>query len=90
MSDKSWKDQKITPTGTADWYVKWVASFFILLAIACRAADVSHTVDLTLSTIGIAGWLYVGMVWRDRALIMVNSVALVMLVAGLLAKFFGV
>jgi hypothetical protein len=88
MND-SWKSKKVTPTGTIDWYIKWMASACILLAIAFRAADVSHLIDLVLSSIGVAGWLYVGMIWKDRALIVVNGVALVMLIAGLLGKFFG-
>lgn len=83
-SRRIWK--KVTPTGTLDWYVKWASSIVILIAIAFRASELSHMADLILSTIGVSGWLYVAMVWKDRALIMVNGVALVMLSTGLLSK----
>jgi fatty-acid desaturase len=83
-SRRIWK--KVTPTGTLDWYVKWAASIVLLVAVAMRASEFSYMADLVLSTIGISGWLYVALVWKDRALIMVNGVALFMLVTGLLTK----
>lgn len=86
-SRRIWK--KVTPTGTPDWYVKWISSFILLLAVAMRASEFSYMADLVLSTIGIAGWLYVALAWKDRALIMVNGVALFMLVTGLLTKLGG-
>ena len=83
-SRRIWK--KVTPTGTLDWYVKWAASIVLLMAVAMRASEFSYMADLVLSTIGISGWLYVALIWKDRALIMVNGVALFMLVTGLLTK----
>ncbi|SVD47677.1 uncharacterized protein METZ01_LOCUS400531 [marine metagenome] len=35
--------------------------------------------DLSLSIIGLAGWLFVAIVWNDRALIALNSFGLVLL-----------
>ena len=31
--------KKITPKGDLSWYVKWVASFFILTAVMCRSVE---------------------------------------------------
>ena len=39
-------------------------------------------------TIGIIGWVYVSIVWNDRALIVVNSVALSIFLNGILATLF--
>ena len=73
-----------TPKYTADWYIKWVASVFILISIAFRAADGYHMLDLIFGTIGVIGWTIVSIMWRDRALIILNAVSLMMLVIGLL------
>ena len=39
--------------------------------------------DVIFSTIGTAGWLYVGFAWHDRALIVLNTILLAMLSTGL-------
>jgi len=77
--------RKVTPTYTLDWYVKWIASIIIIAAVICRSVpEISRTYDLVLSTMGTAGWLYVGLVWHDRAIILVNSIILFVLLGGLL------
>jgi hypothetical protein len=43
--------------------------------------------DLTLSIVGVAGWLFVGMLWKDRALIILNAVGLVFLFRNLLIEY---
>jgi hypothetical protein len=76
---------KVTPTYTLDWYVKWIASFFVLAAVLCRSLEeVPKIYDLYLSVIGTAGWLYVGILWHDRAIILLNSVIFFVLLLGLL------
>ena len=76
--------EAITPKYTLDWYVKWVASVFILISIAFRAADGYQIWDLAFGTVGVIGWTWVSIMWRDRALIILNSVSLFMLIVGLL------
>ena len=72
-----------TPKYTLDWYVKWVASGFVLTAMSLRGIDNWVTYDLILSTIGIVLWLVVSIIWRDRALILVNGVGLIFLLRNL-------
>jgi hypothetical protein len=69
---------------TVDWYIKWVASVLILISIAFRAADGYAVWDLAFGTGGVVGWLTVSIMWKDRALILLNGVSLFMLVVGLL------
>ena len=69
-----------------DWYIKWIASIFILISIAFRAADGYAIWDLAFGTIGVLGWLIVSILWRDRALILLNGVSLMMLFVGLLNR----
>ena len=49
-----------------------------------RAEGLFPLADLILSFTGCLGWLWVGLLWRDRALIILNSVAVVILASGLL------
>ena len=79
--------KKITPYKDRSWYIKWCASFILLGAIAIRSAGICYELDIILSCIGTAMWGYVGFVWHDRALIVVNSVACVMLIVALLKIF---
>jgi hypothetical protein len=67
------------------WYVKWFATLTVLVAVICRSVpEIDRFWDILFSLIGTAGWLYVGLQWKDRALIMLNAAILVMLTSGLL------
>jgi hypothetical protein len=41
-------------------------------------------IDLWFSVIGTAGWFVVGMLWKDRALIMLNAVLVFILAQGII------
>ena len=74
-----------TPKQDASWYVKWFASACILIAVLARSAGVEyHMIDVWFSVIGTAGWFVVGMLWKDRALIMLNAVLVVILAQGII------
>ena len=73
-----------TPKYTADWYIKWVASVFVLSAMSIRGIDGLQQTDLILSIIGITLWLVVSFLWRDRALIILNGTGLVFLIKNLI------
>ena len=68
-----------TPKYTADWYIKWIASAFVLAAMSIRGIPEYQLYDLYLSIIGIFGWVIVSVLWKDRALIMLNSFGLLFL-----------
>ena len=76
-----------TPKGDMSWYVKWSASFIIICAMSLRGIEGMQFIDLILSIFGVAGWLWVGMLWKDRALIILNAVGLFLLVKNLLLEF---
>lgn len=70
-----------------DWYLKWAASVIILLSLAMRAAGIEYRLyDLSLGTVGVGLWLWVSIIWQDRALIMLNAVSLFMLLTTLLRE----
>lgn len=72
-----------TPKYTLDWYVKWVASIMILIGMSIRGVDGLQVYDLSISIVGIALWLWVSILWKDRALIILNAVGLLFLIRNL-------
>ena len=78
-----------TPKYTVDWYVKWVASIFILAALSMRGLEGLQIYDLVCSIIGIGLWLWVSIVWKDRALVMLNGVGLLFLLRNLFVYLTG-
>lgn len=69
-----------TPKYTLDWYLKWVASVFVLIAMSMRGIEEYIMWDLYLSLMGISLWLWVSVLWQDRALIMLNGAGLLFLI----------
>ena len=94
MSDKKFEKEELknskrifksaTPKYTLDWYIKWIASTFLLAAMSLRGIEGMQLVDLTLSLTGIAGWLFVSIIWKDRALIILNAAGLLLLTRNLI------
>jgi hypothetical protein len=72
-----------TPKYTIDWYIKWVASVFILTAISMRGVEGLVWYDLIFSTVGVGLWLIVSLMWKDRALIILNGAGLLFLIKNL-------
>tara|TARA_B100000965_G_C19334824_1_gene644693 strand:+ start:149 stop:466 length:318 start_codon:yes stop_codon:yes gene_type:complete len=88
--DNSARIQKsATPKYTVDWYVKWIASVFILAALSMRGLEGLQIYDLGFSIVGIALWLWVSVVWKDRALVMLNGVGLLFLLRNLFVYLTG-
>ena len=79
-----------TPKYTLDWYIKWVASVFVLAAISIRGIDGFQFYDLSLSVVGVGLWLWVSILWQDRALILLNGVGLLFLLRNLVGVYFNV
>lgn len=77
-----------TPKYTLDWYIKWVASAFVLVAMSLRGIDGLQLYDLGLSSIGILLWLWVSILWKDRALILLNGVGLMFLLKNLITTIY--
>ena len=78
--------KKITPRGDLSWYIKWVSSMFIIFAMATASADM-YPYNLFLQFIGLVGWLVVGMLWHDRALIFLNAFGIAIILSGIMNYF---
>mgnify|MGYP005698413531 CR=1 FL=1 len=81
---------KITPQHDLSWYIKWTASILLLIAMSLTSVGNSEPWNLILHLIGVLGWLYVGILWHDRALIFINSIASFIFLSGLLSWYFNV
>ena len=76
-----------TPKYTVDWYIKWVASCFVLASMSIRGIDGMQLIDLSLSSVGVFLWLVVAILWNDRALILLNAVGFTFLIKNLIQSF---
>ena len=79
-----------TPLHTIDWYIKWVASTFVLAGMSMRGLEGFQLYDLILSLTGISLWLWVSILWNDRALIILNAAGIVLLARNLMLSVWPV
>jgi hypothetical protein len=78
-----------TPKQDLSWYVKWISSTILLTGMSIRGLDGLQVVDLILSIIGVTGWLWVGLLWKDRALILLNGIGLALLLRTLVQTLYN-
>jgi len=76
-----------TPKQDLSWYVKWIASSFILASMSIRGVEGLQMYDLMLSLVGVAGWMWVGFLWKDRALILLNGVGIILFLNTLITNY---
>ena len=62
-----------TPTGTRDWYVKWLSMILAVLGVFLISASYTFYGQITYFLSAI-GWIYVGMQWGDRAIMIGSAV----------------
>ena len=63
-----------TPTGTREWYVKWVSMLLAVAGIFLISASLTFYGQVAY-IISCIGWIYVGMQWGDRAIMIGSSVS---------------
>jgi len=76
-----------TPKGDLSWYVKWFSSVCVLFAMSMRGIEHLAQYDLMLSLVGVMGWCWVGIMWKDRALILLNGTGILLLLSTLLREY---
>ena len=76
-----------TPKQDLSWYVKWISSVFILGSMSIRGVEGLQLYDLLLSLVGVAGWMWVGFLWKDRALILLNGVGIILFLNTILRDY---
>lgn len=63
-----------TPTGTRDWFVKWLAVTFGVIGIFLFSAGLD-LYGQTAYIMSAIAWIYVGMQWSDRAIMIGSSIS---------------
>ena len=81
--------ESATPKQDLSWYVKWIASCFILSSMSIRGIEGLQIYDLVLSLIGVTGWMIVGILWKDRALMLLNGVGIILFLNTLVRYLVG-
>jgi hypothetical protein len=71
------------PGGRAAFAIKWVASVIQILGYTATAFDLAPW-NIYLFLAGLIGWFAVGVLWNDRAIILIHLVALCAMLAGLM------
>ena len=70
------------------WYVKWTSSIILIIGMIFTANNI-FPYNLYLHFVGLAGWLWVAVVWNDRSLIVLNAIALAIYANGVIAYLLG-
>ena len=65
------------------WYIKWFASIVLIMGAGVTALDM-YPYNMYFQFVGVTGWLIVGIMWKDWALIVVNSIGSLILLAGII------
>jgi energy-coupling factor transporter transmembrane protein EcfT len=78
--------KKVTPIHDLSWYVKWIASLFVVISWMLASANL-YPYNIMVQIVGVAGWLWVGYLWHDRAIIVLNAMGVMFLGIGLVKYF---
>ena len=78
--------KKVTPGHGPTWYIKWTASIILLIGMVFTALELTP-INLFFHLVGVICWFIVGYMWHDRAMMVVNSVAIFVFVFGILTWY---
>ena len=80
-------DIATTPQNAARvaFWIKWIASIFQIVGYGATAFGWTPW-NIYMFLVGLIGWFTVGMIWRDRAIILIHVIALCAMIAGLIGS----
>jgi len=80
--------KKVTPKGDLSWYIKWTGSVFLIVAMMMTSVNI-FPLNLYVALFGMTAWLVVGILWHDRALIVLNAVSVAIYGLGIMNSWFN-
>ena len=80
--------KKVTPKGDLSWYIKWTGSVFLIVAMMMTSVNI-FPLNLYVALVGMTAWLVVGILWHDRALIVLNAVSVAIYGVGIMNNWFN-
>ena len=75
-----------TPTGSTDWYVKWMSMLLAVAGIFLISASLTFYGQMAY-IVSCLGWIYVGMQWGDRAIMIGSAVSCTAIAMNLVNTF---
>ena len=87
LANSNRMQKSVTPKQDLSWYIKWIASVFIIISMSIRGVDGLQFYDILLSLVGVTGWMVVGLLWKDRAIILINGVGIIFFIRTLIAEY---
>lgn len=69
----------------ATFSLKWVASLVQIAGYATTAFGMTP-LNIYLFLFGLVGWFVVGILWKDRAIMLIHAVALAAMITGLISS----
>ena len=75
-----------TPTGTTDWYVKWMSMLLAVAGIFLISASLTFYGQMAY-IVSCLGWIYVGMQWGDRAIMIGSAISCTAIAMNLVYTF---
>ena len=73
---------KLFPSHIATTSIKWTASIAQILGYATTAYNIEPW-NIYLFLVGLLGWFTVGILWNDKAIILIHLIALISMLSGL-------
>ena len=77
----------VTPTKSnhpLSWWLKWVSSIILIVAMIATTNNL-YPWNMIFQFLGVGGWLMVAIIWNDRALIVINAIAVAIFANGIVA-----
>ena len=63
--------------------VKWISSVLIIISMILTASGDYHPWNLYIAVPATIGWVIVSFCWRDKSLILMNTIALTIYMLGI-------
>ena len=77
-----------TPVGTPDWYVKWSATLLAVVGVFIMSAGLTTVGQIMYAMAGVC-WIFVGMQWSDRAIMIGSAITTTAVCMNLVTTYFG-
>ena len=69
--------------------VKWISSVLIIISMILTASGEYHPYNLYIAVPATIGWIIVSFAWRDKSLILMNTIALTIYLLGITKHITG-
>ena len=69
--------------------VKWISSVLIIISMILTASGEYHPYNLYIAVPATIGWIIVSFAWKDKSLILMNTIALTIYLLGITKHITG-